>query len=57
VILGGCGEFDGTNVHEAVCCLISLSKNNVIYDCYSVSNMKIKSSGDNPTQHSILFTL
>ena len=57
MILGGCGEFDGTNVHEAVCCLISLSKNNVIYDCYSVSNMKIKSSGDNPTQHSILFTL
>ena len=33
VLLAGCGVFDGTAIHEAVCALLSLKQNNLEYIC------------------------
>jgi len=33
VLLSGCGVFDGSEIHEAVCALLSIKKNNLEYIC------------------------
>ncbi|MBD1390921.1 isoprenoid biosynthesis glyoxalase ElbB [Neiella sp. HB171785] len=35
VILAGCGVFDGAEIHEAVCTLLSLSQRGVQYQCFA----------------------
>ncbi len=35
VVLSGCGVFDGTEIHEAVCVLLHLSRAGVAYDIFA----------------------
>src|SRR5262245_31894025 len=35
VVLSGCGFKDGAEIHEAVCCLIHLSRLGVAYRCFA----------------------
>ncbi len=37
MLLAGCGKLDGSEVHESVSCLISLSKNQIDYDCFAIN--------------------
>lgn len=35
VVMGGCGRADGTEIHEAVSCLIHLSRHGLSYRCFA----------------------
>ena len=35
VILSGCGVFDGSEIHEAVCTLLNLDKQDINYQCFA----------------------
>ena len=35
VILSGCGFLDGSEIHESVLCLLSLSQKNINYQCFA----------------------
>lgn len=35
VILSGCGVFDGSEIHEAICTLLNLDKLNIQYQCFA----------------------
>lgn len=40
VVLAGCGVFDGSEIHEAVCTLISIKKNGGEYVCFSPDKLQ-----------------
>jgi len=40
VLLAGCGVFDGSEIHESVSTLISISKNGCEYVCFSSDNLQ-----------------
>ncbi|MBO7556440.1 MAG: isoprenoid biosynthesis glyoxalase ElbB [Alphaproteobacteria bacterium] len=42
VILSGCGVFDGSEIHEAVCTLLNLSKQGVEYQCFAPNKKQSK---------------
>lgn len=42
VILSGCGVFDGSEIHEAVCTLLNLDKQGVEYQCFAPNEAQTK---------------
>ena len=42
VILSGCGVFDGSEIHEAVCTLLAIDKAGAEYQCFAPNTWQAK---------------
>eukprot|EP00830_Metopus_es_P018704 TRINITY_DN661_c0_g1_i1.p1 TRINITY_DN661_c0_g1~~TRINITY_DN661_c0_g1_i1.p1 ORF type:complete len:300 (+),score=52.38 TRINITY_DN661_c0_g1_i1:98-901(+) len=40
LLLSGCGRLDGSEIYESVSCLISLSRNNIEFEAFSLNKMQ-----------------